>query len=268
MLETFGVSIDSETVYRAMLQHPDQDLQGLAGRLGRCVEEVRAALDELADLALVDSAAPGSGGYCALPPDQAIELLITREEQQLEDRRAQLADSRTSLPDLVHDYVSNRRRLLSSEVELLEDPRVVRSRLFQLSSDATTSICASFPGEGPCRARRCAPPGAWTRNRPPVVSAAGCWWPGPPSASPSGGATCRTSPDGGTRCAPTRPAAAVHHPRRDDRRDPRGARRHPRLRLRPPRPRTGRAGAGPVRRALGRAGCPSSRRAATAPTRP
>ncbi len=150
MLETFGVSIDSETVYRAMLQHPDQDLQGLAGRLGRCVEEVRAALDELADLALVDSAAPGSGGYCALPPDQAIELLITREEQQLEDRRAQLADSRTSLPDLVHDYVSNRRRLLSSEVELLEDPRVVRSRLFQLSSDATTSICASFPGEGPC----------------------------------------------------------------------------------------------------------------------
>ena len=34
MLETFGVSIGSEAVYRAMLQHPDQDLEGLALTLG------------------------------------------------------------------------------------------------------------------------------------------------------------------------------------------------------------------------------------------
>ena len=47
MLETFGVSIGSEAVYRAMLQHPDQDLKGLALTLGRRVEEVRAALDDL-----------------------------------------------------------------------------------------------------------------------------------------------------------------------------------------------------------------------------
>ena len=146
MLETFGVSIGSEAVYRAMLQHPDQDLEGLALTLGRRVEEVRAALDDLADLALVDHEAPGPGGYCAIPPEQAIELLIAREEQQLEDRRARLADSRTSIPDLVQDYVSNRRRLLSSEIELLEDSRLVRSRLFQLSADATTSVCNSSPG--------------------------------------------------------------------------------------------------------------------------
>ena len=111
------------------------------------MEEVRAALDDLADLALVDSRGTRVGRLLRHSPrTQAIELLITREEQQLEDRRAQLADSRTSIPDLVQDYVSNRRRLLSSEVELLEDSRVVRSRLFQLSSDATTSVCASFAG--------------------------------------------------------------------------------------------------------------------------
>lgn len=146
MLETFGVSTGSDAVYRAVLQHPDQDLEGLARTLGRCVEEVRAALDDLADLALVDHAAPGPGGYCAIPPERAIELLIAREEQQLEDRRTRLADSRTSIPDLVQDYVGNRRRLLGSEIELLEDSRLVRSRLFQLSADATTSVCNSSPG--------------------------------------------------------------------------------------------------------------------------
>ena len=67
MLETFGVSIGSEAVYRAMLQHPDQDLEGLALTLGRRVEEVRAALDDLADLALVDHEAPGRGATAPSP---------------------------------------------------------------------------------------------------------------------------------------------------------------------------------------------------------
>ena len=61
VLDTFGVSMGSEAVYRAMLQHPDKDLEGLARTLGRRVEEVRAALDDLADLALVDHAASDRG---------------------------------------------------------------------------------------------------------------------------------------------------------------------------------------------------------------
>ena len=204
MLETFGVSIGSEAVYRAMLQHPDQDLEGLALTLGRRVEEVRAALDDLADLALVDHGAPGPGGYCAIPPEQAIELLIAREEQQLEDRRARLADSRTSIPDLVQDYVSNRRRLLSSEIELLEDSRLVRSRLFQLSADATTSVCNSSPGGAlPEHAVRAA------LRLDADVAARGVRLPdarGPvvPRRRPTGAATCRTSSGSGTRCARTR----------------------------------------------------------------
>src|SRR5690349_5460782 len=42
--------------------------------------------------------------------------------------------------------VSGRRGLPSSEIELLEDSRLVRSRLFQLSAEATTSVCTSSPG--------------------------------------------------------------------------------------------------------------------------
>ena len=42
--------------------------------------------------------------------------------------------------------MSSRRRQLSSQIELLEDSRLVRSRLLQLSADATTSVCNSSPG--------------------------------------------------------------------------------------------------------------------------
>jgi DNA-binding CsgD family transcriptional regulator/sugar-specific transcriptional regulator TrmB len=150
-LETFGVDLDTETVYLSMLQNPECGVDRLAELLGRPSPDVRRALDALAGLSLVTAEAGAVDRYAAIPPEQALEVLIAREEDRLEARRAHLADSRASIPALVQDYVDSRRTYVCDQVELLTEPQLVRSRLFQLTDEARETAWAIHPG-GPLSA--------------------------------------------------------------------------------------------------------------------
>lgn len=143
MLEAFGLDARTEDVYRAVLQRPRRRAEDVAAVTDRTEPDVGAALEALAALDLVHV---DDGAWSAVPPERAVELLLLREEQRLEERRAELARSREAIPHLVEEFVAAGRTTPSDELELLPEPGLVRSRLFQLCRQAVRTTWAVHPG--------------------------------------------------------------------------------------------------------------------------
>ena len=147
MLEVFGVQALTESVYRAMLEHPTADTAAIASEVDVSVDEVRAELDLLADLMLVEVGV-GSSPFQAIPPEQAIAVLVAREEARLAERQRQVTEARDDMSALVESFVTSRTQQGSDGlVEQIDDPRVVTSRLFQLTRAARERVSFMLPGE-------------------------------------------------------------------------------------------------------------------------
>lgn len=147
MLEVFGVAASTEQVYRAMLDSPDADAEQLAGLVGLEPEDVGRELDLLADLMLVEMRSEGRG-LLAIPPEQALEALLTAEEARLSERRRSVLQARADLAELVDAFVASRTRCDSGGlVEEIDDPGVVTSRLFQLARSGSRRVSFMLPGE-------------------------------------------------------------------------------------------------------------------------
>lgn len=143
MLDELGLSGEEEAVYRALVRSPDAGPDELAAVVGLAPGAVRGALSALAARELVGEA---EGRWTPVAPERALELLILREEEQLLARRARLQETREAIPDLVASYVDVRRSFVSDGVELLTDPELVRSRLYQLTARARASAWSVSPG--------------------------------------------------------------------------------------------------------------------------
>lgn len=146
MLEDFGVPPEAEAVYRTVLDRPGRSIDALVAMAGAEGDRTAEALAILTDLDLVR--VDGAGAVVAVPPERAIELLLAREEALLDERRLRVESVRAAIPQLVDAYVEPRRTFVSDEVELLSDSALVRSRLFQLTSEAGRSAWALHPGPG------------------------------------------------------------------------------------------------------------------------
>ena len=147
MLEVFGVQALTESVYRAMLEHPTADTAAIASEVDVSVDEVRAELDLLADLMLVEVGV-GASPFQAIPPEQAIAVLVAREEARLAERQRQVTEARDDMSALVESFVTSRTQQGSDGlVEQIDDPRVVTSRLFQLTRAARERVSFMLPGE-------------------------------------------------------------------------------------------------------------------------
>ena len=146
MLQVFGIQAVTESVYKSMLERPTADTADIARLVGISVPQVKAELDLLADLMLVEVSA-GSRPFQAIPPEQAIEVLIGREEARLAERQRQVSEARDDLSSLVESFVASRTQTdAQGLVEQIDDPRVVTSRLFQLTQAARERVSFMLPG--------------------------------------------------------------------------------------------------------------------------
>ncbi|TQM64726.1 helix-turn-helix transcriptional regulator [Humibacillus xanthopallidus] len=146
MLEVFGIQSVTESVYRSMLERPSADTTEIARIVGISVPQVKAELDLLADLMLVEVGA-GTRPFQAIPPEQAIAVLIGREEARLAERQRQVSEAREDLTALVESFVTSRTQTdTQGRVEVIDDPRVVTSRLFQLTQGAHERVSFMLPG--------------------------------------------------------------------------------------------------------------------------
>lgn len=132
---------DAQAVYRAMLLEPRLGVTGLAQRLSLSEEAVRAALDDLADAALL-SADP------LLPatverPWVALADAIAREEEQVAARQEHLQSMRTLLTSVHVDFEA---ALQQERIVTHTCVETIQGRLEQLALGARFECVSLNPG--------------------------------------------------------------------------------------------------------------------------
>ncbi|WP_232247287.1 helix-turn-helix domain-containing protein [Kitasatospora azatica] len=97
------MSSRAEAVYRAMLGGPDHGVDDLATDTGLPVTEVRTALNELADLALLRPSAHRSG-LRAVSPQVGLAALLAAAEAESAARQAQIEATRAAIASIAAEH--------------------------------------------------------------------------------------------------------------------------------------------------------------------
>ncbi|MEU7555846.1 helix-turn-helix transcriptional regulator [Streptomyces sp. NPDC044571] len=143
MLEALGLGPAVEAVYRLLLAQPEWGVQQVAGHLGLSESAVRAALDELADLHLLQPSR-AEGEFLTVSPEVGLGVLLNRNELELSAKQRQLEAARASVAALVSQFSS--RQHAPEVVQQLFGLETVRRRLEQLAETARTECLSFFPG--------------------------------------------------------------------------------------------------------------------------
>ncbi|MGC0313908.1 hypothetical protein [Kitasatospora acidiphila] len=145
VLETLGLGSQAEAVYRAMLAQPEHGVADLARDTGLPPGAVRAALNELADLALLKPSAASDGRLRPVSPDVGLAALLAAAEAEAAAKQAQLEATRTAIAAIAAEH-DRRRDDDSQATRRLLGLEAVRERLAELQQ-RTESECLSLnPG--------------------------------------------------------------------------------------------------------------------------
>ncbi|MBM7493128.1 DNA-binding CsgD family transcriptional regulator/DNA-binding MarR family transcriptional regulator [Micromonospora luteifusca] len=139
MFDLLGLSAQHESVYRAMLQRPDLNIAGLSAHLGVEPGEVHAALDVLADLALIRLDPEGDHAR-PVRPQAGLTALLTKVEAEVAVRQKHVEATKAAIAAIAaaHDDYHQ-----GAEGRVLEGIDSVRDRLAELAHTARAE-CLSF----------------------------------------------------------------------------------------------------------------------------
>lgn len=140
LLNGLGVEDDAaEPVWRALMRHPNADVQDIARHAGVTVDRAQAAITTLIEIRLL-SESPRPSGAAAIDPRLAIETHIARAERQLAERTAEIIDLRTRVAEFVDDYTYGRAASSNGPlVEIVKDLEDVRRRVYLASESVTVT---------------------------------------------------------------------------------------------------------------------------------
>jgi DNA-binding CsgD family transcriptional regulator len=141
MLQSLGLSELAETVYRAMLTNEAWGVRQLAQHLGITTKQVRQALDELAELSLLQRIVGESGPRLVAPTIGLTSLLVKAEAEVLE-RQRQIASTHAAIAAIA----AQRARQLEHETAIRHDGLdAVRRRLEELTQTTHTECVSLNP---------------------------------------------------------------------------------------------------------------------------
>ncbi|MDZ5443869.1 helix-turn-helix transcriptional regulator [Micromonospora sp. 4G57] len=143
MLESLGITSRAEQVYRAMLALPDLGVVDLATHLGIDEATVRAALDELADLALLRPSSVQPGSLRPVSPEIGLAALLGRAEAEVLHRQRQVEATRAAIKSIAAEQLASRDH---EGVRRYEDVDAVRFRLEELAANAEVECVSLNPG--------------------------------------------------------------------------------------------------------------------------
>ncbi|MGV9764888.1 LuxR C-terminal-related transcriptional regulator [Micromonospora tulbaghiae] len=144
MFDLLGLSTQHEMVYRAMLERPDLNVAGLSHHLAVPADQVREALDLLADLALIRLDAQ-SGHARVVRPQAGLMALLAKVEAEVVVRQRQVEATRAAIAAIATAHDDHRR---VGEGRLLDGVDAVRERLTELAHDARTECLSFTTGRG------------------------------------------------------------------------------------------------------------------------
>lgn len=133
-LAALGITPLEERVYRQLIRTPGTTADRLARAVDEGAAEVRAALRDLESYGMV-SRAPGSASrFMPSPPDVAVELLILRRQQELEEARLAAAQ-------LTEEFRTTATRTSPAElVEIITGREPIVQRFLQLQVSAREEL--------------------------------------------------------------------------------------------------------------------------------
>ncbi|MEU2626323.1 helix-turn-helix domain-containing protein [Kitasatospora sp. NPDC007106] len=147
MLHEFGLDETAESVYRAMLAFPQDDLAQLSGRLGMPHEEVRGVLDRLHELALVRRLAEEPPRFRAVSPDVGMQVLVARQQARLALEQQRTEQARLAAAQLIADFAA-----LAPDtgqgVTQLTGIEEIRDRINALCHQVQEEVLTFAPGGG------------------------------------------------------------------------------------------------------------------------
>ncbi|WP_186777270.1 LuxR C-terminal-related transcriptional regulator [Streptomyces salinarius] len=144
MLQVLGLDSSLESVYRALLTHPDDGVSDLSGRLSLSETDVRACLDQLVDLRLLQPSRETPGMLRAVSPDVGLEVILRRQEAELVRRQEELARSREAVARTVAEFASLSPR--GDTAEKLVGLDSIQRRLEALTRELRQDCLAIEPG--------------------------------------------------------------------------------------------------------------------------
>lgn len=143
MLHLLGLSKTAETVYLSMLRHPKHRVAGLAADTGLREADLRAALDELGQLALLRPSDDVAGGVRPVSPSVGLASLLASMEADVAMRQAQVETARAAIAVIAADHQMEQ----SGEgAVVLQGIDAVRARLEELQRSAQFECLSLNPG--------------------------------------------------------------------------------------------------------------------------
>jgi len=147
LLEELGLDADAEAVYRLMLERREWGVAAISRHLGRSEEQVRHALDRLAELALLKRSRDTPGQLRPVSPEVGLRLLLHRQELELLARQEQFAKSQEAISVLISEY-TNVRWEARDGMDRLDGLDAIQSRLEELTHRASRECLSFMPGGG------------------------------------------------------------------------------------------------------------------------
>lgn len=146
-LESLGLNRVAELVYRALLEAPELDLEGIAARLGLDRGDVEQGLDDLADIALLDREASTEDGWTVADPELRLGAILAAEEAAIRSRWQSAQHAREQIAELSQRYRTAGYQGLQ-DIEHLVGLDEVRRRLAGIA-ESTQFEVFSFAPSGP-----------------------------------------------------------------------------------------------------------------------
>ncbi|MFE4575374.1 LuxR C-terminal-related transcriptional regulator [Streptomyces chartreusis] len=146
MLEALGLDGVCETVYRAVLAHPQTEFDELRERLGLSEAELRQALDKLSELALVRPAFDQPHCFRAVDPEVGIQAVIARQQERLAAEQQRIEQIRLAAAQLAADFTVARPHKQIDGIERLDGIEEIRERISRLVRDVRTEVMTLAPG--------------------------------------------------------------------------------------------------------------------------
>lgn len=145
MWNRLGLSPEAESVYRAMLEHPDDGVARLAERAGLSEEAVCEALDQLSRLAVARGDAGAGGRVRVVGPRLAARILVDRQQALLGEQQRRLEAARTAAAELLEQYAGGASGP-DSGLNVLTGIEEIRDHLESVHTEVEREVLTLAPG--------------------------------------------------------------------------------------------------------------------------
>ncbi|WP_449062643.1 LuxR C-terminal-related transcriptional regulator [Planomonospora algeriensis] len=145
MLEPLGLDEVTEKVYRLLLSRPggDEDVDALAVELHVTADQIRAAFDHLAELALLRPSWGSPGRLRPVSPEAGLQILVQRRQAEILRQQQQIAEAQAAITGLVNEYAGLRPSESHPRAERLVGMDAIHTRIEELATGAQDEV-ASF----------------------------------------------------------------------------------------------------------------------------